>query len=78
MVFIVNFDFNILERRLRELAFLNSGVRIQLIDKRNIDEKKSEFYFEGGLKAFVDWLYRSQSALHSSLHLQAEKQDVVV
>ena len=74
----VNFDFNTLERRLRELAFLNSGVRIQLIDKRDIDEKKSEFYFEGGLKAFVDWLNRSQSALHPSLHLQAEKEDVVV
>ncbi len=74
----INFDFNTLERRLRELAFLNSGVRIQLIDKRNIEEKKSEFHFGGGLKAFVDWLNRSQSAIHSTLHLQAEKEDVVV
>ena len=74
----INFDFNTLERRLRELAFLNSGVRIQLIDGRTIEEKKSEFYFDGGLKAFVEWLNRSQSALHSTLHLQAEKEEVVV
>ena len=74
----INFDFNTLERRLRELAFLNSGVRIQLIDRRNVEEKKSEFYFDGGLKAFVDWLNRSQSALHDTLHLETEKEDVVV
>ena len=74
----INFDFNTLERRLRELAFLNSGVRIQLIDKRNVEEKKSEFYFDGGLKAFVDWLNRSQSALHDTLHLETEKEEVTV
>ena len=74
----INFDFNTLERRLRELAFLNSGVRIQLTDRRNVEEKKSEFYFDGGLKAFVDWLNRSQSALHDTLHLETEKEDVVV
>ena len=74
----VDFDFNTLERRLRELAFLNSGVRIQLTDKRNVDQKVSEFHFDGGLKAFVDWLNRSQTALHTTLHLQTEKEDVVV
>jgi len=74
----VNFEFNTLERRLRELAFLNSGVRIQLTDRRNVDEKVSEFHFDGGLKAFVDWLNRSQTALHTTLHLQTEKEDVVV
>ncbi len=74
----INFEFNTLERRLRELAFLNSGVRIQLTDRRTVDEKVSEFHFEGGLKAFVDWLNRSQTALHTTLHLQTEKEDVVV
>ncbi len=74
----INFEFNTLERRLRELAFLNSGVRIQLTDRRNVDEKVSEFHFDGGLKAFVDWLNRSQTALHTTLHLQTEKEDVVV
>ncbi len=74
----VDFEFNTLERRLRELAFLNSGVRIQLTDKRNVDQKVSEFHFDGGLKAFVDWLNRSQTALHTTLHLQTEKEDVVV
>ncbi len=74
----IKFEFNTLERRLRELAFLNSGVRIQLIDRRNVEEKKSEFHFDGGLKAFVNWLNRSQSALHNTLHLQAEKENVVV
>ncbi len=74
----INFEFNTLERRLRELAFLNSGVRIQLTDRRTVDEKVSEFHFDGGLKAFVDWLNRSQTALHTTLHLQTEKEDVVV
>ncbi|MDA9190414.1 DNA topoisomerase (ATP-hydrolyzing) subunit B [Alphaproteobacteria bacterium] len=74
----INFEFNTLERRLRELAFLNSGVRIRLTDRRNAEEKISEFHFDGGLKAFVDWLNRSQTALHTTLHLQMEKEDVVV
>ena len=72
------FDFSTLEHRLRELAFLNSGVRIRLTDDRKAEQTVSEFYFDGGLKAFVDWLNRSRNALHDTLYHVSEKDDVTV
>ena len=72
------FDFSTLEHRLRELAFLNSGVRIRLTDDRKAEQTVSEFYFDGGLKAFVDWLNRSRTALHDTLYHVSEKDDVTV
>ena len=72
------FDFNTLEHRLRELAFLNSGVRIRLTDDRQAEQKVSEFFYDGGLKAFVDWLNRSRGALHDTLHYVFEKDDITV
>jgi DNA gyrase subunit B len=58
-----DFDFATLERRLRELAFLNSGVRLMLVDARGVDEKRVEFFFEGGLAAYVQWLDRSHKSM---------------
>ena len=60
----VEFNFSTLEHRLRELAFLNSGVRLTLIDNRKKEQKKSEFIYEGGLIAFVGFLDRSKNVLH--------------
>ncbi|AZN69961.1 DNA topoisomerase (ATP-hydrolyzing) subunit B [Georhizobium profundi] len=57
------FDFGTLEHRLRELAFLNSGVHIKLTDKRHADVKEVEMLYEGGLEAFVKYLDRSKKAL---------------
>jgi DNA gyrase subunit B len=57
------FDHATLEHRLRELAFLNSGVRLVLIDARGVEEKRTELYYEGGLEAFVRYLDRSKTAL---------------
>ena len=74
----VEFDFNTLEHRLRELAFLNSGVRIRLTDDRKAEQRVSEFFFDGGLKAFVDWLNRSRNPLHDTLNHISEKDDVTV
>ncbi len=74
----INFDFTTLEHRLRELAFLNSGVRIRLSDKRTPDGKISEFYFDGGLSAFVDYLNRSRNALHSSITAESQRDDITV
>ncbi|CAM5775009.1 DNA gyrase subunit B [Labrys miyagiensis] len=59
----VEFDYATLERRLRELAFLNSGVRIVLTDLRHGGEKSEELMYEGGLDAFVRYLDRSKNAL---------------
>ena len=60
---ITDFDFETLEHRFRELAFLNSGVRLVLIDARHEDEKRVELFYEGGIAAFVKWLDRTKTAL---------------
>ena len=57
------FDYAVLERRLRELAFLNSGLHIKLADERHAPRQETEFCFEGGLRAFVEWLDRGKSAV---------------
>jgi DNA gyrase subunit B len=60
---IVEFDFDKLEHRFRELAFLNSGVRLILTDARHEEEKAVELYYEGGIAAFVRYLDRTKAAL---------------
>jgi DNA gyrase subunit B len=59
----VEFDYATIEHRLRELAFLNSGVRIVLTDARHAEAKREELYYQGGLEAFVRYLDRAKSAL---------------
>ncbi len=58
-----DFSFDILAQRLRELAFLNAGVKIIISDDRT--EKKHEFIYEGGIRSFVEYLNRAKSAVHS-------------
>ncbi|MGZ8344366.1 MAG: DNA gyrase subunit B, partial [Allosphingosinicella sp.] len=60
---IVEFDWDRLEHRFRELAFLNSGVRLVLTDARHEEEKQVELYYEGGISAFVRYLDRTKTAL---------------
>ena len=74
----INFDFSTLEHRLRELAFLNSGVRIRLADERTAEGAVSEFYFDGGLSAFVDYLNRSRNSLHPTIIANSERDDITV
>jgi DNA gyrase subunit B len=59
----IEFDFERLEHRFRELAFLNSGVRLELTDARHEEPKSAELYYEGGIAAFVKWLDRAKTAL---------------
>ena len=59
----VEFDFATIEHRLRELAFLNSGVRIVLTDARHAEPRREELFYEGGLEAFVRYLDRTKTAL---------------
>lgn len=71
-----NFNLDILTKRLRELAFLNSGIRITIEDERT-DEKKA-FHYEGGLKSFVEYLNRSQTALHEPIYFKGERDGIQV
>jgi len=68
------FDFSTLEHRLRELAFLNSGVNIVLTDARGVEPKAVTLYYEGGLQAFVQYLDQSKVAVHQPL-ISAKKEE---
>jgi len=59
----LDYDFETLEKRLRELAFLNSGVRIILEDERPAEPLRSELYYEGGVREFVKYIDRSKTAV---------------
>jgi len=73
------FDFATLEHRLRELAFLNSGVSIVLSDKRHAVEKREEMRYEGGIEAFVKFLDRSKTPLiPSPIMIKAEREGITV
>ncbi len=60
---VLDFDFEKLEHRYRELAFLNSGVRILLRDKRHVEEREHDLFYQGGIAAFVKYLDRNKVAL---------------
>ena len=73
----VDFSFDILSQRLRELAFLNSGVKITIEDERS--QKKHEFFYKGGLLSFVEHLNRAKTAIHPKVvHFAGEKEGVEV
>ena len=73
------FDFATLEHRLRELAFLNSGVRIILTDRRGVEEKVVELFYEGGIAAFVRYLDRTkQAVLPEPIMIHGEKDGITV
>ena len=73
----VEFDYPTLEHRLRELAFLNSGVRIILTDHRHAEVKREELLYEGGVEAFVRYLDRAKTALTKKpIVIRAEKDGI--
>ena len=72
-----NFSFDTLKNRLRELAFLNAGVKITLKDERN--GQQEEFHYEGGIVSFVEYLNRSRTPLHSPpIYISGEKENASV
>src|SRR6266705_2287419 len=75
----LEFDFATLEHRLRELAFLNSGVLIVLSDKRHAVEKREEMRYEGGVEAFVKYLDRNKTPLiPAPIVIKAERDGITV
>ena len=73
----VNFSFDILAGRLRELAFLNKGIKIILIDERNPQVKTKDFIFEGGVKSFISYLNKNKTPIHPEpIYIEAGKDDM--
>lgn len=71
------YDFDILSSRLRELAFLNKGIKITLTDKRE-EGKEEVYHYEGGIKEFVSYLNRNKEVLHDeAIYIEGEKDGVV-
>ena len=74
---VVDYHYDILARRLRELSFLNNGVKIVLVDQRT--GKQEDFAFSGGVQAFVEYMNRSKSVLHPTVFLgRGEKDGITV
>jgi len=72
-----DFSFDILSQRLRELAFLNRGVKITIDDERT--QKKHEFFYKGGLLSFVEHLNRAKAAIHAKVvHFEGEREGVEI
>ncbi len=71
-----NFSYEILSRRLRELSFLNKGLRITIEDERS--DKKEEFFYKGGIRSFVEYLNRRHSPLHKPIIIEGVKNDVQI
>ena len=72
------FSYATLEHRLRELAFLNSGIEIVLEDRRGPEPVRESLHYDGGLEAFVKYLDRSKQPLHAPIVISAERDRVVV
>ena len=75
----IRFEHDILRSRLRELAFLNSGIAIVLTDNREVEPITEEMLYDGGLKAYVEYIDRSKTAIHSPpISLTDERNGIVV
>ena len=71
------FHYDTLTHRIRELAFLNKGLRVQLVDERS--GKEQEFYYEGGIVAFVEEMNKNKRTLHSDpIYVTGQKDDIIV
>ncbi|MCG6119194.1 MAG: DNA topoisomerase (ATP-hydrolyzing) subunit B [Blastomonas sp.] len=76
---VTEYDFEKLEHRYRELAFLNSGVRVILRDERHAEHKEHDLYYEGGIAAFVKWLDRNkQSLMPEPIAISGSRDDVTI
>jgi DNA gyrase subunit B len=71
-----DFNYEILIRRLRELAFLNKGVRLTIEDERS--DKKDEFFYKGGIVSFVEYLNKMHTPLHKPIFMEGIKNDVQI
>jgi len=75
----LEYDFDTLATRLRELAFLTRGVRITIEDKREEDSKRKEYYYEGGIKSYVEHLNRKREVVHEEpVFVVGEREGIMI
>ena len=73
------YDYETLKTRIRELAFLNKGLKLLLIDDRELEPRKEEFYYEGGISAYVKMLNKNKTVIHDNIiHLEGTSNDITV
>jgi len=73
------YDYSTLRTRLRETAFLTKGIKIELVDKREIPERRESFHYEGGIKEFVQYLNKGKTPLYDDvIYCEGEKNKVIV
>lgn len=74
----LEYEFDILATRLRELAFLNRGIKITIEDKR-VENKQNEYYYEGGIKSYVEHLNRTKEVIHEEpIYIEGERDGITV
>ncbi|WP_167628637.1 DNA topoisomerase (ATP-hydrolyzing) subunit B [Listeria valentina] len=75
----VEFDYEVLRTRVRELAFLNRGLMISIEDKRTEHQVKKEYHYEGGIKSYVDHLNQSKEVIHDEpIYIEGERDGIMV
>ena len=73
------YDYETLKTRIRELAFLNKGLKLPLIDDREFEPRKEEFHYEGGISAYVEMLNKNKTVIHDNIiHLEGTSNDITV
>jgi DNA gyrase subunit B len=75
----INYSFDTLSNRLRELAFLNKGVAVSIVDERASKPKAHEFKFQGGVKSFIEYLNKNKNPIHKEVvYIESEREDLSV
>lgn len=74
----IEFDYEILKNRLREMAFLNKGLKIVLKDERIEEKEEDTFHYEGGIASFVEYLNRAREVMHEPIYIEDEKEGITV
>lgn len=73
---VTEYDFSTLSARIRELAYLNRGIKIIAMDKREEEPKPHEYHYEGGIKSYVEHINRSREAIHEPIFIEGEKEGI--
>jgi len=72
------YNFETLSSRMRELAFLNKGLSIRIVDERGDEDRINEFHFEGGIVEFIEMINKNKTTLHDTFYFEAERDGVTV